>query len=201
VELMNVFGVEGRVADATDPTAVPALIGEIVKKHSKLDCLINNSGVSSLTPASFFKEEEMEKILNTNLKAVMRSCQAYYKAQKKQGGIVINVASASALVGFPLASIYSASKAAVIQLTRALAIEWVSSGFRLNALCPGFFATDMISHMSDNDNLSGQITSAIPVKRFGKLEELVPATLFLASEANSYMTGQTLLIDGGVTAS
>ncbi len=199
-DTMNGFGINGRVADATDPAAVPALIDEIVKTHGRLDCLINNSGISSDTPASFFKEDEMEKILNTNIKGVFRACQAYFKAQRKRGGTIVNVASVLGLFGFPLASIYSASKGGVIQLTRALAIEWANSNFRLNALCPGFIETDMTARMTGKADLKSKAVEGIPLKRIGKPEDLVGAALFLASPASSYMTGQTLIIDGGLTA-
>lgn len=197
---MSAFGIQGRVADATDPDAMPGLMDEIMQKHGRLDCLINNSGISSDTPASFFKEDEMEKILNTNVKGVFRACQAYFKAHRKKGGVIVNVASVLGLYGFPLASIYSASKGGVIQLTRALAIEWASSGFRLNALCPGFIETDMTARMTGKAEYKSKAEEGIPMKRIGKPEDLVGAALFLASPASSYMTGQVLIVDGGLTA-
>lgn len=200
VEAMKEMKIEGRLADVTDPKAMPALIQDIVAKHKRIDCLINNSGVSADTPASMFKEEDIERILGTNIKGVFRSCQAYFKAQKHQGGVIVNVASILGLVGMPLASVYCASKGGVIQLTRALAIEWASYGFRLNALCPGFIGTDMTQRMTGKPELMEKVLSGIPLKRMGKPEDLAGAALFLASDASSYMTGQTLVIDGGITA-
>lgn len=200
VEAMKEMKIEGRIADVTDPKAMPSLIQDIVARHKRIDCLINNSGVSADTPASMFKEEDIERILGTNIKGVFRSCQAYFKAQKHQGGVIVNVASILGLVGMPLASIYCASKGGVIQLTRALAIEWAGYGFRLNALCPGFIGTDMTQRMTGKPELLDKVLSGIPLKRMGKPEDLAGAALFLASNASSYMTGQTLVIDGGITA-
>ncbi|MBL8019524.1 MAG: SDR family oxidoreductase [Leptospirales bacterium] len=199
-DLINAAGANGRVADVTDPAAMPTLIDEIVQKHTRIDCLINNSGVSSDTPASFFKEDEIEKILNTNVKGVFRSCQAYFKTHRKHGGTIINVASVLGFVGIPLASIYCASKGGVIQLTKALAIEWASYNFRVNALCPGLIDTDMTSRMTGKPDLLNKVTASIPLKRLGQPEDLVGAALFMASSASSYMTGQTLVIDGGMIA-
>lgn len=200
LEAMKSMGIEGRIADVTDPKAMPALVQEIVARHKRIDCLINNSGISSDTPASMFKEDEIERILGTNIKGVFRSCQAYFKAQKHQGGVIINVASILGMVGMPLASVYCASKGGVIQLTRALAIEWAGYNFRLNALCPGFIGTDMTTRMTGKPELFEKVVNNIPLKRMGTPEDLAGAALFLASSASSYMTGQTLVVDGGLTA-
>lgn len=192
--------VQGRTADVSRPGAVAEVIDEIVKSHGKLDCLINNAGISSNTPASAFKDEEMDRIIDTNFKGVFRACQAYYKAQKKFGGSIINIASVLGIVGTPLASIYSGTKGAVVQLTRALAIEWAGSNFRINAICPGFIDTDMTTNIKDKPAVLEKAVSIIPMKRLGKPEEIAGAALFLASDASTYMTGQLIVIDGGMTA-
>ena len=200
IERISGSGINAMVADVKQPGAVREVIDEIRKEHGILHCLVNNAGISSKTPASSFKEDEMEDIINTNFKGLFRACQAYYKAQKKDGGNIINVASVLGFVGTPLASIYSGTKGAVVQLTRNLAIEWVNSGFRVNAICPGFIETDMTEAMRSRDSILEAALSGIPMKKLGKPEDLAGAAIFLASDASSYMTGQFMIIDGGMTS-
>lgn len=194
-------GIEGRVADISEPGSMTMIIEEIAKKHGKLDCLINNAGVASNRPAAFFKEDEIQKIVQTNFVGVFRSCQAYYKVHKKNGGNIINVASILGMFGTPLASVYSGTKGAVINLTRALAVEWVGSGYRVNAICPGFIDTDMTDMLKEKPEVMQEMNRMIPMKRVGKTEDLVGAAIYLASDAASYVTGQTIVVDGGASAS
>lgn len=194
-------GIIGRIADVRKEDVIHEIISEIVSKHGRLDCLINNAGISTNTPAASFKEEEMENVINTNFKGVFRACQAYYKHQRKSGGgVIINVSSILGLVGYQLSSIYSGTKGAVIQLTKSLAIEWASAGFRVNAICPGFIETDMTARMQKNKSIHDHAVANIPLKRLGLPDEMAGAALFLASDASKYMTGQTIVIDGGLTA-
>lgn len=193
-------GIHGHVADMRDPLAIGSVIQSIFDKEGKIDVLINNAGIASNTPASGFKDEEIYKIVETNYIGLFRACQAYFKVQKKMGGNIINFASVLGLVGTPLASVYSGTKGAVIALTRALAIEWVKYGFRVNAICPGLIETDMTHMITQRENIKEQVVQNIPMKRMGKPDDLVGAVLFLASDASSYMTGQTLVVDGGLTA-
>jgi 3-oxoacyl-[acyl-carrier protein] reductase len=175
---------------------------KIYDKEKRIDCLINNAGVSSNTPASLFKAEEVRKIIETNFEGVFFLCQSYYKLQKKhkiKQGNIINIASVLGLVGTMLASIYSGTKGAVLQLTKSLAIEWANSNFRVNAICPGFIETDMTENMQKKEELKNKIIENIPLKRLGKPEDIVGAALFLASDYSSYMTGQYIIIDGGLT--
>ncbi|GIX43027.1 MAG: short-chain dehydrogenase [Leptospiraceae bacterium] len=174
----------------------------IYEKEGRIDCLINNAGISSNTPASLFKEEEVRKIIETNFEGAFFLCQTYYKLQKKykiKQGNIINIASILGLVGTMLASIYSGTKGAVLQLTKSLAIEWANSNFRVNAICPGFIETDMTENMQKREELKNKILENIPLKRLGKPEDIVGAALFLASDYSSYMTGQYIVIDGGLT--
>lgn len=200
VEWMSGENLQGRAADVTAIDSMAAVIDEIVEKHGRLDCLINNAGISANTPASAFKEEQMEHMLNTNFKGVFRTCQAYHKAHRKRGGVIINMSSVLGFVGTPLASVYCGTKGAVIQLTRALAVEWAGSNFRINAICPGFIDTDMTKMITDKPKVLEQMHGTIPMKRLGQPEDLVGAAIFLASNASSYMTGQILVLDGGMTS-
>lgn len=175
------------------------LIRQILERQEKIDCLINNAGISSSTPASGFKEPEVSSIIDTNFKGLFFLCQAYYKTHKRTGGNIINVASVLGMVTTLLASIYSGTKGAVLQLTKSLALEWASSGFRVNAICPGFIDTDMTSKMQKRQSVMDHMMAQLPLKRLGKPEEMAGAALFLASDLSSYMTGQSIVIDGGLT--
>lgn len=197
---MQDSGIHGRVLDVAAADQAAPLINEIVEKHGRLHCLINNAGISSTTPASAYKEEEMQHMIETNFKGAMRLCQAYYRAQRRHGGVIINVSSVMGMVATVLASVYCGTKGALIQLTKALAVEWAGAGFRVNALCPGFIGTDMTSHIQSREALKNRMIENIPLKRIGRPEDLVGPAMLLASDASSYMTGQCIVVDGGMTA-
>jgi 3-oxoacyl-[acyl-carrier protein] reductase len=200
VSWMEASGITGHSANMRNPEEIIAVLQEIHQKEGKIDVLINNAGVASNTPAKGLKEEEISKIIETNFIGLFKACQEYYKLQRKSGGNIINFASVLGLVGTPLASVYSGTKGAVISMTKALAIEWVGNGFRVNAICPGLIETDMTSMITDRPSIKEQVQSNIPMKRMGRPEDLLGAALFLASDSSSYMTGQTLVVDGGLTA-
>ena len=171
-------GIEGRAANLMEPGAMAAVIEEVHGKHGRLDCLID-----------------------TNFKGVFRACQAYYKLQRKSGGgVIINVSSVLGHVGTKLAAVYCGTKGAVIQMSKALAIEWAGSGFRINALCPGFIDTDMTEMIQKRPQVLEQMNASIPMGRMGQPEDLLGASIFLASDASAYMTGQSLVVDGGFIA-
>lgn len=184
----------------TDSAGMAALMQEIKEKHGLLDCLINNAGVASNTPASALSSEEISRIIDTNFRAVFECSQSYYKLQRKAGGCIINVASVLGMVGTSLASVYSGTKGAVIAMTKALAIEWANSGFRVNAICPGFIDTDMTDMIKKREAIMKKLFEVIPLKRLGRPEDIAAPALMLASDAASYITGQTIVVDGGLTA-
>lgn len=200
-------------ADVADQAAMAAIMYEIKEKHGRLDCLINNAGVASNTPASSLGDEEISKIIDTNFRAVFTCCQSYYKMQRKAGpstgsgqaptkggGCIINISSVLGIVGTSLASVYSGTKGAVISMTKALAIEWANSGFRVNAICPGFIDTDMTEMIKKRESVMQKMLEYIPLKRLGTPEDIAAPALMLASDGASYMTGQIIVVDGGLTA-
>ena len=196
---MEATAIKGRAADAKDPAALNAVIANIIKEHGRLDCLINNAGIAPKKPAASLKEDDVDDILDVNFRSAFRACQQYYKLQKNGGGNIINNASVFGLLGYPLSSVYCSSKGALIQMTRALAAEWARKGFRVNALCPGFIDTGMTDVMKENADVKASMLSRVPMNRLGRPDEIVPAAIFLASDASSYITGQTLTVDGGLT--
>jgi 3-oxoacyl-[acyl-carrier protein] reductase len=187
-------------ADVTDQAEMAAIMTEIKERHGRLDCLINNAGVASNTPASSLGEEEIAKIIDTNFRAVFQCCQSYYKLQRKAGGNIINISSVLGIVGTSLASVYSGTKGAVISMTKALAIEWANSGFRVNAICPGFIDTDMTEMIKKREAVMQKMLDYIPLRRLGTPEDIAAPALMLASEGASYITGQIIVVDGGLTA-
>lgn len=194
-------GIVLKQADVSDQAAMAAIMKEIQEKHGRLDCLINNAGVASNTPASGLDEEEIARIIDTNFKAVFQCCQSYYKMQRKSGGgNIINISSVLGIVGTSLASVYSGTKGAVISMTKALAIEWAGSGFRVNAICPGFIDTDMTEMIKKREAVYQKMLEYIPLKRLGTPEDLAAPALMLASDGASYITGQIIVVDGGLTA-
>jgi 3-oxoacyl-[acyl-carrier protein] reductase len=198
ISWMKDSGIEGKVNNVLEQDNIKEIIEEIKSKNGKLDVLVNNAGISKNIPASGLSEKDMEELISVNFKAVFRSSQAFYKTHKQNGGVIINIASVLGLRGFALSSIYSGTKGAVIQLTKACASEWTRNNFRLNAICPGFIDTDMVSNMKSKESMLAEINSKIPMKRMGKPEDLVGAALFLACDASSYITGQILVVDGGL---
>lgn len=200
VAWMQSEGIIPVVLDVRKEDGALEIISQIREKHERLDCLINNAGIATNTPASAFKEDELQNIIQTNYTGVFRNCQAYYKLQKKEGGNIINVASVLGMIGTKMASVYSGTKGAVISLTKALAIEWCNSNYRVNAICPGLIDTDMTDMIKKRESVLEQVKSGIPMGRLGNPTEILGAAIYLASDASSYVTGTSLIVDGGMTA-
>ncbi|MCW7496266.1 SDR family oxidoreductase [Leptospira levettii] len=200
IHWMEKEGIHGVVLDVRSEGSAYDVIWQIKAKHGRLDTLINNAGIATNTPASGFKEDELQNIVQTNYVGVFRNCQAYYKHHKKEGGNIINVASVLGMVGSKLASVYSGTKGAVITLSKALAIEWCNNGYRVNVICPGLIDTDMTDMIKDKEFIMKQVLAGIPMGRLGKPEDILGAAIYLASDSSSYMTGQCIVLDGGLTA-
>jgi NAD(P)-dependent dehydrogenase (short-subunit alcohol dehydrogenase family) len=189
-------------ADLTSQPTAAAVVDESIQKLGQLDVVVNNAGGSNfVVPFLDMRLSGWDKIMRLNLDTAMWICQAAGEHMTARGtGSVINIASVAGLAAAPFLAPYGAAKAAVVSLTRTLATEWGRSGVRVNALCPGWTATELNRNLWDSPD-GGQATIAtVPMGRWGKAEEMAGPAVFLASEASSFMTGQVLTVDGGLTA-
>ncbi|HEX9048035.1 MAG TPA: SDR family oxidoreductase [Verrucomicrobiae bacterium] len=186
--------------DTTSKAGLQQLLADVVKKFGRVDILVNGAGVNS--PTAFFDilEEEFDRIITVNLKGLLLACQIFGKHMiEKGGGSIINLGSASGLTPLSRVFTYSASKAAVHNLSKNLAREWATQGVRVNVLVPGFFPAEQNRKILNPERVA-QIMGKTPMKRFGEAHELVGATLLLASDAGSFITGSELVVDGGFDA-
>ena len=185
--------------DVTDAESVSACFAAIQERTGgPADIVVNNSGLSREAFATEMTEEDWDLVLDTNLKGVWRVAKAGAAAMMAagQGGSIINIASILGLRVSPTLSAYSASKAAVDHLTRAMALELARAGIRVNAIAPGYFQTEINAAFMGTE-LAAKLVKKVPMRRIGELDELTGPLLLLASDAGSYMTGATLVVDGG----
>jgi NAD(P)-dependent dehydrogenase (short-subunit alcohol dehydrogenase family) len=188
--------------DVGERSSVEKLSERVHETFGKVDILVNSAGITHRAPVLDVNESDWNRILDTNLNGTLRVCQIFGRRMiERRYGRIINVASLSAEVPFFEVAAYSASKAAVASLTKSLAVEWARYGVCVNALVPGVFRTDLNSALLDGTGRGEELLLRTPMKRFGNVEELVGATIFLASEAASFVTGHMLVVDGGFLAS
>jgi NAD(P)-dependent dehydrogenase (short-subunit alcohol dehydrogenase family) len=189
-------------ADLTKVEEINRTIEKIKEKYSKLDVLVNNAGISRRKPSIEVTEEDWDVILNTNLKSYFfMSIAAARELMIKQGyGKIVNVASIGGIVGITGSAPYSTSKGGVVLLTKVLGCEWAKYNIQVNAVGPAYTNTELIAKAIQNEEFLNTIISRTPAKRLAEPEEIVGGVLYLASDLANYVTGHTLLIDGGLTA-
>lgn len=188
--------------DVASRESLQALLDETVKSHGQIDILVNGAGVNSPTPVLDIDDEEFNWILDINLGAILRSCQIFggQMLEQKEGGSIINLGSISGLGPLSKVFTYSASKAAVHNLSKNLAREWAEQGVRVNTLVPGFFPAEQNRKVLTEDRVAA-IMGHTPANRFGEADELLGATLLLASRrAGAFVTGIEMIVDGGFSA-
>jgi len=199
-------GAEGAAvtADVTDERAVGAAVGSVERDVGPIDVVVNNAGVAGVGEPKLLHETpaaEWAHVLAVNSSGPYLVCRSVLPSMiTRRRGVIVNVASAAGVVAFVGRSPYVASKAALIHLTRNLAVEYAEYGIRANALCPGWMDTPLTRWRLQDPGLAAKVTSAVPMGRVGAPEELAEAALFLASDSSRYMTGTMLVVDGGWTA-
>jgi NAD(P)-dependent dehydrogenase (short-subunit alcohol dehydrogenase family) len=189
-------------SDVSDRASLQQVLDESIKAFGKVDILVNSAGRTKRAPTLDFSEEDWNAIIETNLTGTLRACQVFGRHMlEREYGRIINIASLSTFVALYEVAAYSASKAAVASLTKSLAIEWSPRGVNVNAIAPGVFRTALNQKLLDETERGREFLTRTPMQRFGKVEELAGAAVFLASDAASFVTGEVLVVDGGFLAS
>lgn len=184
-------------ADVTSEEDAKNVFSKAVEKHGQIDVLFNNAGIGASKPTHEVSFEEYRKTVNVDLDGVFLFAQNAIKQMRNQsnGGVIVNTASMYGWIGAPGSAAYNAAKGGVVNLTRSLGVEYASENIRVNALCPGYIDTPIIP-----EEMKAPLRQATPMERLGLSEEMAKAALFLASDDSSFMTGQSLIVDGGFTA-
>ena len=191
----------GLKVDVSNQSDVETMVKQIQKKFGKIDILVNNAGILRTSNAEDFDKKDWDKVIEVNLTGTFLCAQAVGRQMIKQkSGKIINISSIAGLSGFASSTPYNASKAGVLLLTQTLAAEWGKYNINVNAICPGVFATDMTDNFLKDDQFKNMIKTKVPLGKYAESEELVGTVIYLASKASDYMTGHSLVIDGGWTA-
>jgi len=190
----------GYCADVTTPGALTDVAGRVIAKHARIDILVNSQGITMLKPAEEFTRADYDQVIAINLTSVFFACTEIGRHMLERGsGSIVNIASLAAHRGFQLSALYTMSKHGVLALTRTLAAEWATRGVRVNAISPGFFMTPLNQSKMSQTRKETALRRT-PMHRFGELDELVGAAIYLASPSASYVTGEAIGVDGGFLA-
>lgn len=188
-------------ADVSIRADVERMVKRAMERFARMDILVNNAGTIYRGASEDYPEEEWDRVIHVNLKGAFLCAQAVAQVMIQQGGgKIINTASVMSTIGRATIPAYAASKGGITQLTKTLAVEWAKYNIHVNAIGPGFFRTDLTQALRDDPQRSAQISSRIPVGRWGVPEDLKGAVVFLASDASEYITGHVLYVDGGFLA-
>jgi gluconate 5-dehydrogenase len=188
--------------DATDHAAVRAAVDGFEASHGAIDILVNNAGMQFRTPLEDFPEEAFQRLLQTNIATVFNVGQACARHMiARRAGKIINIASVQTALARPGIAPYTATKGAVGNLTKGMATDWAKYGLQVNAIAPGYFDTPLNAALVADPAFSAWLEKRTPAGRWGKVEELVGACIFLSSNASSFVNGHVLYVDGGITAS
>jgi len=190
------------VSDVTDKASLQKVLDACLETFGKVDILVNSAGKTKRAPTVDFSDEDWNDIMETNLTGTLRACQVFGRHMlERESGSIINIASLSTFVALYEVAAYCASKAAVASLTKSLAIEWSQRGVRVNAIAPGVFRTPLNEKLLDETERGREFLVRTPMRRFGNVDELAGAAIFLASDAASFVNGEVITVDGGFLAS
>lgn len=187
--------------DVQDRDAILQTVSAVQEQLGPIDILVNNAGVAGIARPEAITEAAYDQMLDTNLKGPFLFAQAVYPTMKERGrGSVINIASVAGLIGQATHPTYAASKAGLISLTRSLALAWGKEGIRVNGILPGWITTDMLAELASDPEWYDRAAKRVPLGRIGDPADIANFALFLASPLSSYLTGQSIVVDGGLMA-